>query len=110
MEKMPNPMNDKTIDDLIQYLKNTGYEQPASWWKWTRDNDTMVYDGWSYESKAHMYLVAFGPNDHDTAYTVTTLFVTLGQHGHLCAEYAGCPIFETESEDEMLEWFESNCR
>lgn len=104
---MTNPMRDKTIDDIFQYLHNTGILMEKKDFKFARDNDAFKYVG--YGNHQHRYLVAFEDDEQEGHYYVSRVYVDLGANGLICADFSGQPEFESTSIDEIMQYIEKVC-
>jgi hypothetical protein len=91
------------VDDIRCILDATGYFTNAAEFKFAKDNDYFMYSG--VVDNAARYLVAF-ESDEDSCMYVTTIFVYIGSNGTLNAEYGGCPVFESDDEEEIRNFFE----
>lgn len=104
---MSNPMREKTIDDIFQYLHNTGLLMEKKDFAFARKHDAFKYVGYGLHS--HRYLVAFEDEEREGHYYVSRVFVDLGANGLICADFGGVPEFESDNVDEILKYIEKVC-
>lgn len=104
---MTNPMREKTIDDIVQYLRNTGIIMEEKDVALAREHDAFKYVG--FGNHAHRYLMAFADEEQEGLYYVSCVYVELGANGLICADFGGCPEFESPSIDQIKQYIERVC-
>ena len=104
---MSNPMRHKSINDIYDYFTNGGLIIGLDSFDFAKEYDLFKYIG--YSNGHHRYLIGFEDEENEGNVYVSMVFVNLGSNGHICADFGGCPIFETTNLDDLIAYVEKRC-
>lgn len=99
---------DATLEDIRAVLEATGYHAPKSEFAFADENDLFKFLGVS--DGAARYMVGFEDGPEEDNLYASILYVKLSnKECGFSADWGGCPVFETNDVEKLVEYFEQRC-
>ena len=92
-----------TLDDIIVALTNCGYVVTKDDFDFAYKNDAFQHVG--HSGKYQNYWCGL-EDDNTGNYFVTTILLHLGSDGRFIADYAGHPVLDNCSEQDVIDFFD----
>lgn len=100
-------MDKRTLDDIDQFLGNSGYVVGETDFNIARQHNAFGYVG--FKNGCWRYLVGFADDNVEELYYVSTIHVSY-MNGKLCADFAGEPEFEASNIYDVKKFIDRVCQ